>query len=142
MKIATGSDHGGFKLKEKIKEHLKGKKIAVRDYGAFSDEPVDYPDIGRAVAKAVSAGRYRFGILVCGTGLGMSMVANKVKGIRAAVCHDLYTAEMARKHNDANIIALGGRVLSTDRALKLIDVFLKTKFEGGRHLRRVKKIGK
>ncbi|MFC1767653.1 ribose 5-phosphate isomerase B [Candidatus Margulisiibacteriota bacterium] len=142
MKIAIGSDHGGYKLKEKIKKYLRGKRVQLKDFGAFSEESVDYPDIGRAVAKAVARKRYKYGILVCGSGLGMSMVANKVKGIRAAVCHNIYTAEMARRHNDANVLSLGGRVLKGKLPLKMVDKFLKTRFEGGRHSRRVKKIGR
>jgi ribose 5-phosphate isomerase B len=141
MKIAIGSDHGGYKLKEKIKGFLKRRKIAFKDFGTFSEEPVDYPDIGKAVAKAVAAKKFKFGILTCGTGIGMAMAANKVAGIRAAVAHDLYTAQKSRAHNDANILALGGRVLRTGMALKMVHAFLRTPFEGGRHLRRVKKIG-
>ena len=142
MMIAIGADHGGYKLKEDIKKHLKKRNIAFKDFGTFSEESVDYPDIGKLVSKAVAAKKYRFGILVCGTGLGMSMVANKVPGIRAAVCHNVYTARMSRAHNDANILALGGRVTKKAMAMKVVDVFLKTPFEGGRHLRRVRKIGK
>lgn len=141
MKIAIGSDHGGFELKEEIKKHLKKLKIVFNDFGTFSEEPVDYPDIGKKVAKAVTSKKYKFGILVCGTGLGMAMVANKIPGIRAAVCHNVYTAKMSRAHNDANILSLGGRVLKKATAIKIVDVFLKTPFEGGRHLRRVRKIG-
>ena len=141
MKISIGADHGGFKLKEEIKDHLKKRKIAFKDLGTFSEESVDYPDIGKRVARAVASKKYKFGILVCGTGLGMSMVANRVKGIRAALCHNVYTAKMSRAHNDANILCLGGRVLKKALALKIVDAFLKTPFEGGRHLRRVKKIG-
>ena len=141
MKIAIGSDHGGFKLKEEIKDHLKKRKIAFKDLGTFSEESVDYPDIGKRVARAVASKKYKFGILVCGTGLGMSMVANRVKGIRAALCHNVYTAKMSRAHNDANILCLGGRVLKKALALKIVEAFLKTPFEGGRHLRRVRKIG-
>ncbi|MFH1709570.1 MAG: ribose 5-phosphate isomerase B [bacterium] len=140
MKIAIGSDHGGLKLKEKVRKHLQKRKIDFKDLGTFSEESVDYPDIGRRVAKAVASGKYKFGILFCGTGLGMSMVANKVAGIRAAVCHNIYTARMSRAHNDANILSLGGRVLKRPMAIKMVDTFLKTPFEGGRHLRRVKKI--
>jgi ribose 5-phosphate isomerase B len=141
MKIVIGSDHGGYKLKEKIKIFLKKRKVAFKDLGTFSEDPVDYPDIGRAVAKAVAAKKFKFGILTCGTGIGMAMAANKVAGIRAAVAHNVYTAQMSRAHNDANILALGGRVLRTAMALKIVDAFLKTPFEGGRHLRRVRKIG-
>lgn len=140
MKIAIGSDHGGFLLKEEIRNYLKKRRIGLKDFGAFSGESVDYPDIGRRVAKAVASGKYGFGLLFCGTGLGMAMVANKVKGIRAAVCHNIYTAKMSRAHNDANILSLGGRVLKKKAALKIVDAFLKTPFEGGRHLRRVRKI--
>jgi ribose 5-phosphate isomerase B len=142
MKIAIGSDHGGYLLKEDIKKHLNKCRIGVKDFGAFSEESVDYPDIGKKVAKAVASKRYKFGILVCGTGLGMSMVANRVKGIRAALCHNVYTAKMSRAHNDANILCLGGRVLKKALALKIVEAFLKTPFEGGRHLRRVRKIEK
>jgi ribose 5-phosphate isomerase B len=142
MKIAIGSDHGGYLLKEDIKEHLSGRKVVFKDFGAYSEGSVDYPDIGKKVARAVASKKYKFGILVCGTGLGMSMVANKVKGIRAALCHNVYTAKMSRAHNDANILCLGGRVLKKAPALKIVEAFLRTPFEGGRHLRRVKKIGK
>lgn len=141
MKIAIGSDHAGYKLKEEIKKHLKKRRIVLKDLGAFSEKSVDYPDIAKKVAKAVASKKYRFGILVCGTGLGMAMVANKISGIRAAVCHNVYTAKMSRAHNDANILSLGGRVLKRAAAIKIVDVFLKTPFEGGRHLRRVRKIG-
>ena len=140
MKIAIGSDHGGYLLKEDIKEHLSGRKVVFKDFGAYSEGSVDYPDIGKKVARAVASKKYKFGILVCGTGLGMSMVANKVKGIRAALCHNVYTAQMSRAHNDANVLSLGGRVLKKAPALKIVDAFLQTPFEGGRHLRRVKKI--
>jgi ribose 5-phosphate isomerase B len=140
MKLAIGSDHGGFLLKEAIKKHLVSLNVPFKDYGTFSEESMDYPDIGKRVARSVASKKFRFGILVCGTGQGMAMVANKVKGIRAAVCHNVYTAKMSRAHNDANILTLGGRVLNKATALKLVDVFLKAPFEGGRHLRRVKKI--
>jgi ribose 5-phosphate isomerase B len=141
MKIAIGSDHGGFKLKEEVKKHLRKRSILFKDLGTFSEESVDYPDIAKKVAKAVASKKYRFGILVCGTGLGMAMAANRAAGIRAAVCHNVYTAKMSRAHNDANILSLGGRVLKRAMAIKIVDVFLKTPFEGGRHLRRVRKIG-
>lgn len=140
MKIAIGSDHGGFLLKEAVKKHLQSRKISVKDFGAFSEGPVDYPDIGRRVSRAVAGKKFRFGMLFCGTGLGMAMVANKVAGIRAAVCHNVYTAKMSRAHNDANILSLGGRVLKDREAVRIVDAFLKTPFEGGRHLRRVRKI--
>jgi ribose 5-phosphate isomerase B len=140
MKVAVGSDHGGYLLKEDIKKYLSKRKVGFKDFGAYSEESVDYPDIGRKVAKAVASKKYKFGILVCGTGLGMSMVANRVKGIRAALCHNVYTAKMSRAHNDANILCLGGRVLKKAPALKIVDAFLRAPFEGGRHLRRVRKI--
>jgi ribose 5-phosphate isomerase B len=140
MKIAIGSDHGGYPLKDEIRKYLAKRKVSFKDFGAYSEESVDYPDIGKKVAKAVASKKYRFGILVCGTGLGMAMVANKVRGIRAAVCHNVYTARMSRAHNDANILSLGGRVLKKALAIKIVDTFLKTPFEGGRHLRRVRKI--
>lgn len=140
MKIALGSDHGGYELKEKILAHLKRRHIVVKDFGTYSLESVDYPDIARKVSKAVVSRRYRFGILVCGTGLGMAITANKVRGIRAVTVHNVFTAKMSRAHNDANVLTLGGRVLDTRMALRIVDTFLKTPFEGGRHLRRVRKI--
>ena len=141
MKIAIGSDHGGYLLKENITRYLNKRKVGFKDFGAYSEESVDYPDIGRKVAKAVASKKFKFGILVCGTGLGMAMVANKVRGVRAAVCHNVYTAKMSRAHNDANILSLGGRVLKKALAKKIVDAFLRTPYEGGRHLRRVRKIG-
>jgi ribose 5-phosphate isomerase B len=142
MKIAIGSDHGGFKLKEYLRQFLLKAGHKVRDYGCFSENPVDYPDIARPLAKAVAQKRYAFGILVCGTGIGVSMVANKVPGIRAALCHNIFTAQMAREHNNANILCLGGRVLSRPLAQQIVQKFLSASFTGGRHLRRVKKIGR
>lgn len=135
MMIYVGSDHGGFALKQKIVAHLEGCK----DLGTHTEESCDYPDIAAKVAEAVAEDGAR-GILVCGTGIGMSIAANKVRGIRAAVCWDEYTAEMARKHNDANILCLGQRAIDPGLALRLVDIFLSTDFEGGRHERRVKKI--
>lgn len=140
MKIAIGSDHGGYRLKEAIKAHLNKKRSAIKDFGTFSEESVDYPDVARVVSKAVARGKFRFGILVCGTGLGMAITANKVRGIRAVTVHNVFTAKMSRAHNDANILTLGGRVLGKSIALKIVDTFMSTKFEGGRHLRRVRKI--
>ena len=140
MKIALGSDHGGFELKESILAHLKKKRVSVKDFGTFSPESVDYPDIARKVSRAVASRRFKFGILVCGTGLGMAITANKVRGIRAVTVHNVFTATMSRAHNDANVLTLGGRVLDNRTALKIVDAFLKTPFEGGRHLRRVRKI--
>lgn len=142
MKIAIGSDHGGYALKEELKTYLKKQKITVKDFGGFNPEAIDYPDIAYSVARSVAAGKFKFGVLVCGTGIGMSMAANRVKKIRAALCHNVYTAKMTRKHNDANILCLGGRVLPYKKALKILKVFLATDFEGGRHLRRIKKMEK
>ena len=142
MKLAIGSDHGGFKLKEYLKSEIRKLGHQVKDFGTYSLDSVDYPDFAKPLAKAIAKNKYPLGILVCGTGLGVSMVANKVKGIRAAVCHNVYTAKMAREHNNANVLCLGERVLSKAEALKTLKVFLTTKFGGGRHLRRVKKIGR
>jgi ribose 5-phosphate isomerase B len=141
VKIAIGSDHGGLELKEEITKYLKNKKISYKDFGTYTEDPVDYPDIARMVAKEVARKNFSFGILVCGTGLGMAIAANKIKKIRAATCHNVYTAQMARAHNNANILTLGGRVLTKTLALMIVDAFLTTPFEGGRHLKRVKKIG-
>jgi ribose 5-phosphate isomerase B len=140
VKLVIGSDHGGYELKESIVKHLRDKGFSLKDLGTYNTDPVDYPDIARVVAKAVAAKKFKFGILVCGTGLGMAISANKIKGIRAVTVHTLYEAEMARAHNNANILTLGGRVIDKKTALELVDKFLSTKFEGGRHLKRVKKI--
>lgn len=135
--LAIGSDHGGFALKEEIKKHLAEKGVAFTDFGTDSEASCDYPVYGEAVARAVASGEYERGILVCGTGIGMSMVANKVKGVRCALCGDCFSAEMTRRHNDANVLALGGRTLGSGLALMIVDLFLNTPFEGGRHARRV-----
>ncbi len=140
MKIALGSDHGGFFYKEKIKEYLKSKKYEIVDKGTFSPEPVDYPYFGENVGTAVANGEADIGIIVCGTGIGISIAANKIKGVRAALCTNEFMARMARSHNDANVLALGQRVIGLDHALAIVDVFLETPFEGGRHERRVKLI--
>lgn len=141
MKIAIAADHGGFELKEELKEALKKKGgIEVVDLGAFNAESVDYPDFGAALARRVASGEFERGILICGSGIGISIAANKIKGIRAALCHNAYTAEMARKHNDANIIAMGGRIVDKATAIQMTEIFLNTEFEGGRHARRVEKI--
>jgi len=140
MKIAIGSDHAGFKLKSQVIEYLKKKNIFFKDFGAFSSDPVDYPDIAHPVARAIAAKKFDRGILVCGSGLGMTMAAFQTKGIRAANCLDVWMARMSRAHNDANLLCLGGRRLKKAQALRILQVWLKTKFEGGRHLRRVKKI--
>jgi ribose 5-phosphate isomerase B len=140
MVIALGSDHGGFCLKETIKQFLTDRKITFQDFGTFSTAAVDYPDIAKKVAQAVMAGQCNQGILVCGTGVGISIAANKIKGIRAALCHDPFSAQMARQHNDANILAMGERVIGTGLALAIVEKWLESKFEGGRHQGRVGKI--
>ena len=140
MILALGSDHGGFRLKETIKQHLEAAGITCRDFGAYSTDSVDYPDFAQAVAKSVVGGECDRGILVCGTGVGISIAANKVKGIRAALCHDVFSAQMSREHNDANILALGERVIGSGLALMIVDTWLKAEFAGGRHSKRVEKI--
>ena len=139
--IAIGSDHGGFHLKQEIMKHLDELELAYHDYGAYSTESCDYPAYGEAVARAVAGGECERGILVCGTGIGIGIAANKVHGIRCATCSDCYCAEMSRRHNDANILALGERVTGVGLALKIVDTFLNAEFEGGRHARRVALIG-
>ncbi len=139
-RIAIGSDHAGRELKEQVKTLLEGLGFETVDFGTDDDCSVDYPDYGEKVSQAVSEGRYQRGILICGTGLGMSIVANKFPGVRATLCHDEYTARMSREHNDSNILVLGGRVLEKETALKIVRVWLETSFEGGRHERRLKKI--
>ncbi len=140
MKIAIGSDHGGYSLKEVIKEYLTEKGYQVKDFGCFSQESVDYPDYAKMVAEAVSRGECEAGVLMCGTGIGISIAANKVKGIRAALCHDGLTARLAKQHNNANIICIGGRTTGVETAKDIIDNWLNSEFEGGRHLRRINKI--
>lgn len=139
--IIIGSDHGGFDLKEACKSHLKKRAdCELTDIGVFSQASVDYPEIAHRVSQAVVNGEYDRGILICGTGLGMSIVANRYKGVRAALCHNLYTARMSRLHNDANILVMGGRVIGVALALEMVDVFLETPFEGGRHQLRLDQI--
>ncbi len=141
--IALGCDHGGYELKQEIISYLESKKISYRDYGSFSPEPADYPEYAHRVAHAVVNGECEKGILICGTGIGISIAANKVKGIRAAVCTDCFTAEATRLHNDANILALGGRVVGPGLALKIVETFLNTPFSGEeRHSRRIAGIEK
>ncbi len=137
MKIALASDHGGFALKEKIKENLKKREIELLDLGTNSEESVDYPLFGRICGEAVASEKADLGIVCCGTGIGISIAANKVHGIRCAIATNEYMAEMTKKHNDANILALGGRVLNPEEAIKIVDTWLDTEFEGGRHQRRV-----
>jgi len=140
MHIAIGSDHGGYDLKQTITEFLNTEGHQVLDLGVHSPESVDYPDIAAQVARAIAAGEAQRGILICGTGIGVSMSANKVVGVRAALCTDCYMARMAREHNDAQILCLGGRVLGAGSALDIVQVFLDSEFQGGRHARRVQKI--
>jgi ribose 5-phosphate isomerase B len=140
MTLALGSDHGGFNLKEAIKKHLEDKGMSIRDFGTCSLDSVDYPDIAKTLAHAVAKGECDKGILICGTGIGISIAANKVKGIRAALCHDVFSAQMSREHNNANILALGERVVGPGLALMIVDTWLAAEFSGGRHERRVEKI--
>lgn len=142
MKIAIGSDHGGFELKNEIKAHLESKGFEVTDFGTHTTDSVDYPDIAEAVCRPVANGEFQFGVLVCGTGIGISIAANKIDGIRAALCSDPYSAEKAKQHNNANIITLGGRVLGVDLAKTIVDAYVNASFEGGRHQKRVDKIMK
>lgn len=137
MKIAIGCDHGGYELKEAMKQYIEGRGAEVVDFGTYSSDSVDYPVYGQKVAEAVSQGEAELGILICGTGLGMSYVANKVKGIRCACVSDVFSAEMARLHNNANVLAFGARVVGLGLATKIVETFLGTEFEGGRHNRRV-----
>ena len=139
-KIFISSDHAGYKLKEAIKLYLSKKKIRFTDLGPNNDQKVDYPDYAHKVANKVKINRKNVGILVCGSGIGMNMTANKHKNIRAAQCFNLKSTKLSRLHNDANIITLGSRLLSKNKALKCLNVFLSTKFEGGRHKKRIKKI--
>jgi len=140
LTVAIGCDHAGYVLKEFLKSKLGGEGYKVIDYGTDSEEPVDYPDIAERVALAVRNEEDVLGILVCGTGIGMAIAANKVPGIRAAVCHSPYTARMAKEHNWVNVIAVGARVLEVDDAWKVVKEFLSASFQGGRHSRRVEKI--
>ena len=138
--IALGADHGGFALKEEIKQHLDDLGIPYKDFGTYSPESIDYAKIAYKTCQSVVSGECEKAILCCGTGIGISMAANKVKGIRAACCSDYFSAKYTRLHNDANALCMGGRVLGAGLALELVDVFLTTEFEGGRHQRRVDQI--
>ena len=140
MKIAIGCDHGGLEHKNAIAEHLKGRGFEVSDFGIYENTPIDYPDMALKVAKSVVSGENELAILVCGTGIGMSLAANKVKDIRAAVCSDHFSAKYTRLHNNSNILCLGGRVIGIGTALELVDLFVDTEFEGGRHQKRIDKI--
>lgn len=141
-KIAIGSDHAGFGLKEDVLGLLKGLNIDIVDCGTNTAESVDYPDFGAKVSELVSSGEVERGILICGTGIGMSMVANKYPNVRAALCNDIFSAKMSRMHNDANILVLGSRVIGKDLASEIVKVWLNTPFEGERHLKRLLKIKK
>ena len=139
--IALGCDHGGFALKQEIMKHLDETQIAYKDYGTYTEESCDYPNYGEAVGKAVASGECERGIIICGTGIGVSIVANKFKGIRAALCGDCFSAEATRQHNDANILTMGARVTGPGLALKIVDTFLDTPCSGDeRHVRRIAKI--
>jgi ribose 5-phosphate isomerase B len=140
--LMIGADHAGYDLKASILKMLSTKGIRWEDAGTFDDHSVDYPDFAFKVAKAVASSKVKRGILICGTGIGMSITANRVPGVRAALCNDLYTVRMARAHNNANILALGSRVVGTGLALEIVLTFLTTRFEKGRHLRRIKKMDK
>ncbi|MGI9953126.1 ribose 5-phosphate isomerase B [Moorellaceae bacterium AZ2] len=140
MRIALGSDHGGYYLKEEIKKFLEEEGVSYRDFGCFSPEAVDYPDYARQVAEAVARGEFERGILCCGTGIGVAIAANKIPGIRAALCHDTFSARASREHNDANILTLGGRVIGPGLARDIVKIWLETEFAGGRHARRLAKI--
>lgn len=140
MRVAVASDHGGYKLKEKVKEYLESRDIDVIDLGTNSEESVDYPEYGRACAKAVAGGEADRGIVCCGTGIGISIAANKVKGIRCGLCTNVEMARLTRQHNDANMLAMGGRIIDDETAMAITEAFIDTEFEGGRHQRRIDKI--
>ncbi|MDN5302410.1 MAG: ribose 5-phosphate isomerase [Thermoanaerobacteraceae bacterium] len=140
MKIAIASDHGGFELKREIIRFLEQKDIQYKDFGTFSTDSVDYPDVAIPCAEAVARREFTHGIIICGTGIGVCIAANKVKGIRAALCHDTFSARMSRMHNDANVLTMGGRVIGPGLATAIVEEWLKGDFEGGRHKRRIDKI--
>ena len=140
--VALGNDHAGLRIKERFKKELSSKGYEVLDMGTDSEDSCDYPDYALKVAEAVSRGEASKGVLICGTGAGMVMTANKVPGVRAALCNEPYTAEYCRRHNDANVLTLGARVLNEDEAVRILELFMKTGFEGGRHSARVDKISR
>lgn len=140
MKISIACDHGAYELKERLKAHLIAQGHEVTDCGTHSTESCDYPDFARPAARLVADGTCERGIVLCTTGIGVSMVANKVKGVRCALCHDPLSAEMTRRHNDANVLAMGAQIIGSSLAQRILDVFLSTEFEGGRHQRRVDKV--
>lgn len=137
MRVAIGSDHGGIDLKRDVVRQLTHDQVQILDMGCNTHDSVDYPDFARAVCTAVTNGEADFGILICGTGIGMSMAANRIPGIRAALCHELFTARMSREHNNANVLCLGARVIGPGLALEMVKTWLHTDFAGGRHLRRI-----
>ena len=138
--LAIGCDHGGLELKNAIKEHLEGRGIKVVDHGIYEQKSVDYPEIALKVCGSITSGESKLGILVCGTGIGMSIAANKIKGIRAAACSEHFSAKYTRLHNNSNVLCLGGRVIGVGTAIELADIFVDTSFEGDRHQRRIDKI--
>ncbi len=140
MKISLASDHGAYELKERLKAHMAEQGHEVLDQGTYGPESCDYPDFGRAAARLVSDGTCDRGVVLCTTGIGMSMVANKVEGVRCALCHEPLSAEMTRRHNDANVLAMGAGMVGPELARRILDVFLTTPFDGGRHQRRVDKM--
>ena len=139
-KIIIACDHGGLELKNEIIAHLKKRGIETVDIGTYTADSCNYPDYAIALCKRIQSGEFERGVLVCGTGIGMSIVANKHKGIRAACCSDIFSAEMTRRHNDSNVLCLGGRVIGSEIACKMVDLFVDTEFEGGRHIERLKMI--
>jgi len=141
MNIIIGSDHGGFELKEICREFMGTMSdCRVSDAGTFSEDSMDYPKVAQKVARAISKGEYERGVLICGTGIGMSIVANRYRGVRACLCHNLFTARLSREHNDANILVMGGRVIGRGIAIEMVELFLGTSFEGGRHELRLSQI--
>ena len=140
MKIAIGSDHGGFELKEFLKEYLPKENIEVLDYGTYSIDSVDYPDIAQNLCSDLVKEKFERGILICGTGIGMSIAANRFNGVRATLANDLFSAIMARRHNDSNVLVLGGRVVGKDLAVEIVKAWLNERFEAGRHKRRIDKL--
>lgn len=140
MKIAIAADHGGYRLKNEIIKHLEIKNIEYKDLGTYDESSVDYPDYGQAVGEAVASGEFDKGIVICGTGIGISIAANKVPGVRAALCGDCFSAKASREHNDANVLALGERVIGVELAKMITDIWLEAEFAGDRHEKRVNKI--
>jgi len=140
LRIAVGCDHNGLELKRAILNLLSSLGHQHHDFGCYTSDPVDYPDVAARVARAVGQGEFDHGILICGTGIGMCITANKVKGVRAALCHDVFSAQRARQHNDANVLCLGGQVVGSGPAGEIVRAYLEASFEGGRHARRVAKV--